>query len=126
MDRKIFSQLRMTVAKSADNEMAYMFDATAEQTDGLTDWVLLGTLCSGGEVNLDVTLTVPVTLDSRYGGAVGFLDWQFRVEEFPAEDTDPQPPPTGDDGNLLLALLMICACCAILFFTAVCKRRKRV
>ena len=44
------SKLHLTVAKSENNEMAYMFNAAADQTDGMTDWVYLGTLYSGGEV----------------------------------------------------------------------------
>ncbi|MBQ7852832.1 MAG: hypothetical protein IJ342_08190 [Muribaculaceae bacterium] len=42
------SKLHLTVAKSENNEMAYMFDAAADQTGGMTDWVYLGTLYSGG------------------------------------------------------------------------------
>lgn len=94
------SQLRLTVKPSEDNTMAYMFDAAADKTAGLTDWVCLGTLYSGGEVSLDVTLDVPVTLDNQYSNAVGYLDWEFRVQEFPVDPTDPKPPQTGDRSDL--------------------------
>lgn len=91
------SQLGLTVQKSEDNNMAYMFDATADKTAQLTNWVCLGTLYSGGEVNLDVTLNVPVELSNEFQNQVGFLDWEFKVEEFPVESDDPKPPPTGDN-----------------------------
>lgn len=101
---KFLSQLQMKVAKSENNRMAYMFDATGEKTDGLTDWVCLGTLYSGGEVNLTVTLDVPITLGNEFQNAIGFIDWQFRAEEFPAEPEDPDPPHTGSDGYLPVCL----------------------
>jgi len=93
---EFLSKLGLKVQKSADNEMAYMFDAAADQTAQLTDWVCLGTLYSGGEVNLDVTLNVPVELDNQFQSKIGYLDWEFMIEEFPVEDTDPKPPLTGD------------------------------
>lgn len=101
------SKLHMTVDKSADNEMAYMFDAAADQTDGLNDWVLLGTLYSGGEVDLEVTLEVPIDLDNEYQEAIGYLDWQFKVEEMPTETGDPIPPKTGDVVNTSAYLILV-------------------
>ena len=100
-DSKAFlSQLGLKVDKSDDNEMAYMFDAKANETAQLTDWVYLGTLYSGGEVNLDVTLTVPVELDNEFQNKIGYLDWEFMIEEFPIEEGDPKPPQTGDNSHM--------------------------
>ena len=93
---EFLSQLGLKVQKSEKNQMAYMFDAAANETAQLTDWVYLGILYSGGEVNLDVTLTVPVELDNAFQNKIGYLDWEFRIEEFPAEPDDPRPPQTGD------------------------------
>ena len=105
---EFLSQLGLKVAKSEENKMAYMFDAAANETAGLTDWVCLGTLYSGGEVNLDVTLNVPTSLDNAFQSKIGYLDWEFMIEEFPVEKDDPKPPQTGDNSNRgLWAALMI-------------------
>lgn len=107
---EFLSQLGLKVAKSEENEMAYMFDAAANETAQLTDWVCLGTLYSGGEVNLDVTLNVPTSLDNEYQSKIGYLDWEFMIEEFPIEEGDPKPPQTGDNSNMgLWFTIMICS-----------------
>ena len=98
--KEFLSQLSLKVAKSEENKMAYMFDAAANETEQLTDWVCLGTLYSGGEVNLDVTLNVPVTLDNEFQNKIGYLDWGFMIKEFPIEEGDPKPPQTGDKSHL--------------------------
>lgn len=107
---EFLSQLGLKVAKSEENEMAYMFDAAANETAQLTDWVCLGTLYSGGEVNLDVTLNVPTSLDNEFQSKIGYLDWEFMIEEFPVEEGDPKPPQTGDNSNMgLWFTIMICS-----------------
>ena len=107
---EFLSQLGLKVAKSSDNEMAYMFDAAANETAQLTDWVCLGTLYSGGEVNLDVTLNVPASLDNEYQSKIGYLDREFMIQEFPIEDTDPKPPQTGDNSHMgLWFAIMLCS-----------------
>ena len=107
---EFLSQLGLKVAKSEENKMAYMFDAAANETAQLTDWVCLGTLYSGGEVNLDVTLNVPTSLDNEFQNKIGYLDWEFMIEEFPIEEGDPKPPQTGDNSNMgLWFTIMICS-----------------
>lgn len=122
------SKLGLKVKKSSDNNMAYMFDAAADQSAQLTDWVCLGTLYSGGTVNLDVLLNVPTDLDNEYQNKIGYLDWEFKIEEFPIDDTDPQPPKTGYDltnfiwvGLMFVSLFMI----IILLVTQKKIRKKR-
>lgn len=115
---EFLSQLGLKVAKSQNNKMAYMFDAAADETAQLTDWVCLGMLYSGGEINLDVELSVPVTLDNMFKEKIGYLDWEFMIEEFPIEESDPKPPATGDDSNVVLWLTVfgISAVVTILLF----------
>ena len=119
------SQLRLRVQPSNANGLAYLFDAAAHETAQLTDWVCLGTLYSGGEVELDVLLDVPVELDNMFQQHVGYLDWEFAVEEFPIEPTDPEPPETGDDFNALLWLGLLIGSAAILFILILLRKKDR-
>lgn len=93
------SKLNLTIVQDAEN---VLFDATADQAAQLSEWVYLGTLYSGGECELLLTLQVPVTLGNEYANCVGYLDWEFGVSEFPVEDTDPKPPETGDSSRIVL------------------------
>lgn len=119
---EFLGQLGLDVAYSGKPEMEKMFSAPADQTAQLTDWVLLGTVYSGGIIDLDVTLSVPVELGNDFQDAIGYLDWQFKVEELPVEPDDPLPP-TGDTSLMpLYIMLMILSAAAIVLFIA--KKRK--
>ena len=118
------SQLGLQVAKSEENEMAYMFDAAASETAQLADWTYLGTLYSGGQVNLDVTLNVPVELTNEFQSQIGYLDWEFMIEEFPVADTDPKPPQTGDSMHLAVYFAGLGIALAAIIALALYKRKK--
>ena len=119
------SKLGLKVAKSEENKMAYMFDAAASEPAQLADWVYLGMLYSGGEVNLDVTLNVPVELDNEYQNKIGYLDWEFRIEEYPVDDDDPKPPQTGDNSNVELWLTVAGVSLAVLVILLVWRKKNR-
>lgn len=115
------SQLGLRVEKQGDT---VMFDAAAHETAQLTEWTCLGTLYSGGEVTLNVVLEVPVTLDNLYQELVGYLDWQFMVEQLPVEPGDPEPPKTGDDTPVLFYSVMLAASAFVLILLLLPRRKK--
>lgn len=119
------SQMRLKI-DVIDGWMDYMFDAQANEPAQLTDWVCLGTLYSGGSVDLNVILEVPVTMGNEFQDRAGYLDWEFMIEEFPAEDTDPKPPETGDRNPIWLygALMGISGLGLLLLLLAVKKRNR--
>ena len=112
------SQLHLTVAEVNDT---VMFDAPASATAQLSDWTYLGTLYSGGEVDLAVTLQVPVELDNRFQYNVGYLDWEFMVEELPIEASDPK---TGDTIGYYAAVMVGSAAALVILLLIYRKRKK--
>ena len=132
---EFLSQLGLKVKKSEENEMAYMFDAAADETAQLTDWVYLGTLYSGGTVDLDVILEVPVSLGNEHQSQIGYLDWEFMIKEYPIETTDPEPPApqapvvqplipkTGDQSNVGLWLALMAG--SLIILVVLLRRRKK-
>ena len=119
------SQLGLKVQKSEDNEMAYMFDASANETAQLNDWMCLGTLYSGGEINLDISLTIPVELDNSYSNNKGYLDWEFKVEELPIEESDPKPPQTGDAFNLGWWIFLAVGSLITMLILILCRKKEK-
>lgn len=123
---EFLSQLGLQVIKGPKNVIPYMFDAAADEKAQLSDWVLLGTLYSGGEIDLEVILSVPVELDNQFQSKIGYLDWEFRVEEFPVEEDDPKPPYTGDDSkNGLWITLMLCSLAAMVILLIVWRKKEK-
>lgn len=113
----LLEQLTMTVSKNSGSDK--LFEAPANETAQLTDWVLLGTFAPGAQVVLDVTANIPLEMGNEFQDAVGYLDWQFKVEETPV-------PETGDDMNIVPYVVMMCVCAgAVVILLVVAKKRRK-
>jgi LPXTG-motif cell wall-anchored protein len=100
-----------------------VFFAPASETAQMTDWVYLGLLYSGGDAELEIKLDVPVTLGNDYADKIGYLDWEFMIEEFPVEDTDPKPAPTGEGMEVFVALGLMLVFGALLIVMVIRKKK---
>ena len=116
---EFLSQLKLKVEQADDESI--MFDAPADQTAQLTDWTYIGTVYSGGKIDLNLTLEVPIELDNDFQDAIGSINWQFRVEEFPV---DPEDPVTGDESTIFLFALL-CLLSVAVFVVLIVVRKKR-
>lgn len=118
------SQLQLRVEQVSDT---ILFEAAADQTAQLTDWVYLGTLYSGGTVDLNVLLDVPTELGNEFKNAVGYLDWEFMIEEYPIEPEDPKPPQTGDETpvELYIGVLAGSAVILVILILLFVKKKKK-
>ena len=116
---EFLSQMTLNVKDEKGSEL---FDAPADQTAQLSDWVCLGTFYSGAAVTLDVTLNVPITMGNDFQEAVGYLDWEFMVEEFPIESDD---PVTGDDTPIGVYIAVCAVSAAAIVLLLVTRRKKK-
>lgn len=92
---EFLSRFTLTVRQADDS---VLFDAPANETAQLGDWVCLGTIAPGGKIALDATLAMDIAADNAWQHQTGYFDWQFKVEELPIEKT----PGTGDSSHAAL------------------------
>ncbi len=117
---EFLSQMKLTVKYKGENNL---FEAPANETAQLTDWVYLGAMHSGGKATLDVTLEVPITMGNEFENQIGYFDWEFMAEEIPRDPN--QPPQTGDTANIFLYCALLAISLAALIILVVIKRRKK-
>lgn len=115
---KFLNQMNLTVSGNKE-----LFNAPADQTAQLTDWVYLGEFSSGAAATMDVTLNVPITMDNDFQAGIGYLDWQFKAEEIPVPTPAPNPE-TGDTMNMGLWIGVAAVCALGVVFVVVAKNRK--
>lgn len=110
------SKLNLSVEKVTNTKV---FEATADQTAQLTEWSTLGVLASGGETELSVVLQVPTDLDNNYQELIGYLDWEFMVEEI-----DDGRTQTGDRASSVPWIIGLgCSVIAIVIIVILNRRK---
>jgi hypothetical protein len=67
---------------------------------------------------------VPVELDNMFQNHIGYLDWEFKVEEFPVDPSDPKPPKTGDDSNVGLWFALMLGSAAVLIIFGLLRKKE--
>jgi len=115
---EFLNQMKLTVTQTGGNTL---FEAQADETAQLTNWKPLGTFKSGAKVTLDVQLEVPIEMGNEFQDAVGELQWEFYVEEFPVKEG----PATGDETPLALYGAIAGVCALGLILLLVTRRKKR-
>lgn len=115
--KEFLSKLNLYVEKVTNTPL---FEAPADQTAQLTEWTQIGVLAAGGEAELIVGLQVPTSLDNNYKNLVGYLDWEFMVEEI-----DDGTAQTGDASDQWLWIAGIGCSVALIVIILVVRKRKQ-
>ena len=93
-------QLHLTVTDPNGN---VIFDAQADETAQLTEWLNLGKVHNGETFDLQLRMDVPTSMGNEYQSQIGYVVWEFWLLETPVtKPVEPEVPKTGDDSNILL------------------------
>lgn len=98
--RSFLNQMTLKVVQESGS---VLFSASAGAQDGLASNVYLGMFYSGADIELKVTLTVPIGMGNEFQNGVGKIHWVFTAEEYP---TGPDDPQTGDTADLALYIIL--------------------
>ena len=117
--KEFLSQLNLYVEKVTDTPL---FEASADQTAQLTEWKTVGVLSAGGEAELQVVLEVPTSLNNEQQSQIGYLDWEFMVEEI-----DDGKTQTGDNAKIVWGVIGLVASAVLIIFIVIwrCKRKEK-
>lgn len=85
--------------KVVQDGSSVLFAAAADQQGGLASDVCLGTFFSGADIDLTVSLAVPVGMGNEFQNSTGLIRWVFTAEELPI---DPDDPDTGETMGIWL------------------------
>lgn len=116
--KEFLSKLNLYVEKVTDTPL---FEAPADQTAQLTEWKEVGVLAPNGEAELMVGLQVPTSLDNNYKKLIGYLDWEFMVEEI--GDGNVQ---TGDSATYMPWIAGIGGSVALIVIILAVRKRKEI
>lgn len=117
--KEFLSQLNLYVEKVTDTPL---FEASADQTAQLTEWKTVGVLSAGGEAELQVVLEVSTSLNNEQQSQIGYLDWEFMVEEI-----DDGKTQTGDNAKIVWGVIGLVASAVLIIFIVIwrCKRKEK-
>ena len=87
-------QLDLRVYNENESKTKPIFNAKANELDGLQENVYLGSFRKNGKIILRVELDVPITLGNEFAHRTGEVDWLFTVEAY--DDPSVDNPKTGD------------------------------
>ena len=87
-------QLDLRVYNENESKTKPIFNAKANELDGLQENVYLGSFRKNGKIILRVELDVPITLGNEFARRTGEVDWVFTVEAY--DDPEYDIPKTGD------------------------------
>lgn len=116
--KDFLSKLNLYVEKVTDTPL---FEAPADQTAQLTEWRQIGVLAPNGEAELMVGLQVPTSLDNNYKKLVGYLDWEFLVEEIDDGSTQ-----TGDASKGWLWIAGVGTSAALIVIILIVRKRREI